>query len=68
MNNGIIERLNEKGFGFIKIQGNPKSVFFHASQLKGSRFTELQEGDNVTFEDLVTTDKGQHAVAVSLNY
>lgn len=66
MNNGIIERLNEKGFGFLKVQGHAKSIFFHASQLKGVRFNELQEGDNVIFEEIVDTDKGQHAVGVSL--
>ncbi len=64
--NGVIEKLTDKGFGFIKVEGYDKGVFFHASKLIGSRFDDLQVGDNVTIESIDTDAKGTKAVGVEL--
>lgn len=59
---GTIKKLTDKNFGFISQQGG-KDLFFHANELDGTDFAELNEGDNVTFE-VIDTPKGQAAVKV----
>lgn len=61
---GIIKKLTDKNFGFISQDGEEKDLFFHANSLEGVDFSELQEGDNVTFE-VEDTPKGQAAVKVN---
>jgi len=61
--NGIIKKKTEKGFGFIKIEGQDKDLFFHSNSLVGITYDELQEGDNVTF-DVEEGAKGRNAVNV----
>ncbi len=65
-NRGVIEKLTDKGFGFIKVEGVEKSVFFHASKMRGVKFDELRVGDPVTFDEIVYNDKGQSAIGVML--
>ncbi len=63
---GTIERLTDKGYGFIRIDGERKGLFFHATGLRrGLRFNELEEGDRVTFET-TTTDRGPAAIDVEV--
>ncbi|MBN2087086.1 cold shock domain-containing protein [Candidatus Peregrinibacteria bacterium] len=67
---GIIKKLNDKGFGFITpntTEGNerPKDVFFHRNDLIDVDFNDLREGDKVTF-DMEPSDKGPKAVKVTL--
>ena len=50
MQTGTIARLTDKGFGFIKMEGQEKDLFFHSSELIGVTFDELREGDKLTFE------------------
>ncbi|MBI5135540.1 cold shock domain-containing protein [Candidatus Uhrbacteria bacterium] len=50
MQQGTIARLTDRGFGFIAREGEEKELFFHASALVGVQFTDLKEGDKVTFE------------------
>ncbi|MBI5004007.1 cold shock domain-containing protein [Candidatus Kaiserbacteria bacterium] len=64
MQTGIIARLTDKGFGFIKIEGQEKDLFFHSNELVNARFDELREGDNVSFE-VGESPKGPNAVKVS---
>jgi CspA family cold shock protein len=55
--NGTIKKLvSDKGFGFISYEGAEKDLFFH-------QFTELQEGDTVSFE-VEDSPKGKNAVNV----
>ncbi len=61
---GIITGLNEKGFGFIKIEGEAKDLFFHSNELVNVAFDDLQKGDKVTFEK-AESPKGPNAVQVS---
>jgi len=65
-NFGRIEKLSDKGFGFIKVDGIEKGIFFHASNLKGVQFNELKQGDEVVFDGTEPTDKGQKAVGVRI--
>ncbi|MBT3704522.1 cold shock domain-containing protein [Candidatus Peregrinibacteria bacterium] len=62
---GIIKKLNEKGFGFITPDGEDKDVFFHRNDLVDAEFDNLNEGDRVTFEK-EDSEKGPKAVGVTL--
>ncbi len=61
---GKIKTLTGKGFGFIARDGEAKDLFFHAKELQGVTFEELQVGDAVNFE-VAESDKGPNAVKVS---
>jgi len=64
MQTGTIARLTDKGFGFIKREGQEKDLFFHSNELVGVSFDELREGDTLTFE-VAESPKGPNAVKVS---
>ena len=67
MKEGTVIKKNEKGFGFIKVDGEPagsKDLFFHTNELKNISFDELQEGDRVSFE-IGDSPKGPNAINVS---
>lgn len=48
MAEGTIKRLTDKGFGFIDT-GNGKDMFFHMSNVEGTSFDQLREGQRVSF-------------------
>ena len=63
---GKIKRITDKGFGFISDDSNPnKDVFFHSTALVGVQFSDLKEGDAVTF-DVEDSEKGPRAINVKL--
>ena len=64
MQTGTSARRTDKGFGFIKREGQEKDLFFHSNELVGVSFDELREGDTVTFE-VADSPKGPNAVKVS---
>ncbi len=67
MKEGTVIKKNDKGFGFIKVDGAPdgsKDLFFHSNELKNISFDELQEGDKVSFE-IGDSPKGPNALNVS---
>jgi len=67
MQNGTVIKMNEKGFGFIKVDGaseGSKDLFFHSNELKNISFAELKEGDKVSFE-IGDSPKGPNALNVS---
>ena len=64
MTEGTIVGLTDKGFGFIKVEGMEKDLFFHSKELVGVEFDSLVVGDRVSFE-IGSDDRGQHAAKVS---
>lgn len=51
MTTGTIATLTDKGFGFIKVEGQEKDLFFHSKELaEGVMFDSLKQGDAVSFE------------------
>ena len=64
MQTGTIARVTDKGFGFIKVEGMPKDLFFHMTELVNVKFDDLREGDQVSFE-VGDGPKGPSAMKVS---
>ncbi len=64
MQTGVIAGLTDKGFGFIKVEGQEKDIFFHSNELVNVQFDELQKGDKLEFE-VEQSDRGPKAVRVS---
>ncbi|MFA5942511.1 MAG: cold shock domain-containing protein [Candidatus Paceibacterota bacterium] len=60
----VAKKVAEKYFGFIKVEGREKDLFFHANELKNISFDELREGDKVSFE-VGDSEKGPNAVNVN---
>ncbi len=50
MQEGTIASLTDRGFGFIKIEGAAKDLFFHSKELIDVTFDSLKVGDKVSFE------------------
>ncbi|WP_028402769.1 cold-shock protein CspD [Ectobacillus panaciterrae] len=53
---------NEKGFGFIEVEGG-NDVFVHFSAIQGEGFKSLEEGQEVSF-DIVEGNRGPQAANV----
>ena len=64
MQQGTIAGLTDKGFGFIKVEGMEKDLFFHSKELRNADFDSLQVGDTLEFE-VSESPKGQQATNVS---
>lgn len=64
MDKGTIAGINERGFGFIKVPGADKDLFFHSNELVNARIEDLRAGDEVEFE-VADSPKGKNAVKVS---
>ena len=60
---GVIKRLNDRGYGFIGREGEEKDLFFHSNSLIDVDFNSLREGDKVEFE-VEQSEKGPNAVKV----
>jgi cold shock protein len=63
MQKGTIVRKNDKGFGFIAVEGRDKDLFFHANELQGVTWDDIREGDVVEFE-VADGPKGPNAINV----
>ena len=50
MAEGTIKRVTDRGFGFIKTDGD-KDLFFHNSSVQGVSFDDLQVGQKVTYTE-----------------
>jgi cold shock protein len=64
MEQGIVKKKTDRGFGFISREGQDKDLFFHSKELVGITFEELREGDRVQFE-VADGPKGPNAIQVS---
>lgn len=64
MKKGTIARLMDKGYGFIKVEGDEKDLFFHSNEVQNADFNSLKEGDELEFE-VTEGQKGPQAVNVS---
>ncbi|MDC0937186.1 cold shock domain-containing protein [Pirellulales bacterium] len=49
MPQGVIKKLTDKGFGFI--EGDRGDIFFHHSQVEGTAYDSLTEGQTVEYEE-----------------
>jgi len=50
MAEGTIKRLTDKGFGFIDT-GSRRDMFFHSSNVEGTSYDELREGQRVSYTE-----------------
>ena len=65
MNNGIVKWFNnEKGFGFISVEGGD-DVFAHFSAINLDGFKTLEEGQKVSF-DIVEGARGPQAANITI--
>ena len=65
MTNGTVKWFNnEKGFGFITVEGG-KDVFAHFSAIKTDGFKTLEEGQKVSF-NVVNGAKGPQAENITI--
>ena len=61
MTTGTVKFFNaEKGYGFISLEGGAKDVFVHYSNIAGSGYRTLEEGQKVEF-DVAPGRKGDEA-------
>ena len=58
---GKVKWFNDaKGYGFITLEGEPKDIFVHHTNIQAEGYRSLTQGDSVAFE-LVRGDKGLKA-------
>jgi len=57
---GTIKKLvTDRGFGFILPDGETqKDLFFHRSDVQGTSYEALREGDQVTFDEGIDQRRG----------
>ncbi|MFC1872499.1 cold-shock protein [Chloroflexota bacterium] len=65
MPRSTIKRLMDRGFGFIKGEGEA-DLFFHSNDLDGVEFNSLREGQEVEFENGQGRDGRPVAIKVRL--
>ncbi len=62
---GVVKWFNaEKGYGFISQEGSD-DLFVHYSEIKGTGYRSLNEGDKVEFE-ITRGQKGLQASSVNV--
>ena len=60
MATGTVKFYNEqKGFGFIVVDGGGPDMFVHVSELERSGISSLSEGQKVSFDSKMDSRKGK---------
>lgn len=60
MNKGTVKWFNaQKGFGFIQPEDGSKDVFVHISAVERAGFSDLKEGQQVSFDVVANPDNGK---------
>lgn len=59
MTGKIATMKRDKGFGFITPDDGSKDIFFHAQNVEGGIYDDLNEGEAVSF----STEEGQKGLA-----
>ena len=62
---GVVKKIDDRGFGFITPSEGGKDVFFHANDLSGVEMKDLREGMTVSYE-MADSAKGPKGVNVTL--
>lgn len=62
---GTIKALRD-GFGFVTMEGAEKDMFFHANNMEGVEFNDLQMGQTLSYELGEGRDGRQQAINVQL--
>jgi CspA family cold shock protein len=66
MADGVVKWFSaEKGYGFITPDGGGRDLFVHYSEIQGSGYRNLEEGQRVAFESQ-EGPKGPQAVKVNV--
>ena len=66
MADGVVKWFSaEKGYGFITPDGGGRDLFVHYSEIQGSGYRNLEEGQRVAFESQ-EGPKGPQAVKVTV--
>jgi CspA family cold shock protein len=66
MNTGTVKWFSDqKGYGFIKLDGEDKDIFVHITAVEQSGLQGLREGQKVSF-DVETNPKNNKANAINL--
>jgi len=65
MPKGTIIRITDRGYGFIKSEGE-EDLFFHRNEVEGGEFSSLREGQEVEFEASQGRDGRPQAVKVRI--
>ncbi len=65
MTKGIIKKIMDRGYGFIKADQG-EDLFFHSNDVEGVEFNSLSEGQEVEFEKGQGRDGRPKAVNVKL--
>lgn len=63
---GTIVNVNDKGFGFIKMEEYENNIFFHAKDVRHIEFEKLRKGDTVSVDTVEKSEKGYVAKRVYL--
>lgn len=64
---GVITKIQETGgYGFIRVDGIDKDIFFHARDLRRCTFEQVRKNDKVKINQIEETEKGLVAKDVFL--
>jgi len=57
---------DQRGYGFLRIDGDPKDIFVHYSNVNMEGYKTLKADQRVEFEIAPIEGKGRHAINVNI--